>query len=242
MADRKVACLCITYNRPKLLCEAIESFNRQTYPAHLRELIILDDAGQYMNVRLDIPNVKLISIPHRFRTLGEKRNACAALASPDVDTYAVWDDDDIYLPRHLEAAMQTIECGAQLVIPEHILVWGPRNIEIKNPGRLFHPCWVFTRQAFVAAGGYPMATDAEDQTLMWRFHAQGINPVNPRGFGITFVYRFYVDPSAVHASAGRTSDIYDKRGREKIVPVTELKPGWPKDWQDFFSKVKPGLV
>ncbi|MGE4341143.1 MAG: glycosyltransferase, partial [Pigmentiphaga sp.] len=41
----KIACLCCTFNRPAQLAEAIESFLRQTHPD--KELIILDDAGQY---------------------------------------------------------------------------------------------------------------------------------------------------------------------------------------------------
>ncbi|HUT14422.1 MAG TPA: hypothetical protein VMY42_28310, partial [Thermoguttaceae bacterium] len=49
------------------------------------------------------PGWWLLSLGKRFRTLGEKPNACAALASADVDAFAVWDDDDICLPWHLEA-------------------------------------------------------------------------------------------------------------------------------------------
>jgi len=97
----KIACLCCTYNRPEQLAEAIESFQRQTYPLAKRELIVLDDAGQY-DEQMG-PGWWLLSLGKRFRTLGEKPNACAALASADVDAFAVWDDDDICLPWHLEA-------------------------------------------------------------------------------------------------------------------------------------------
>ena len=58
---------------------------RRTTHVTLRELMILDDAGQYENQEGD--GWRLISIPSRFRSLGEKRNACAALASPDVEGY-----------------------------------------------------------------------------------------------------------------------------------------------------------
>jgi hypothetical protein len=76
----KLAALCCTYQRPHLLGQLIESFRRQDYPLSMRELIILDDAGQYENQHED--GWRLISVPSRFATLGEKRNACAALASP----------------------------------------------------------------------------------------------------------------------------------------------------------------
>ena len=83
----KIAAICCIYNRPEQLAEAIESFQRQTYPLEKRELIVLDDAGQYE------PQCgsgwQLVTTTKRFRTLGEKRNVSAALASADVDAYAV---------------------------------------------------------------------------------------------------------------------------------------------------------
>src|SRR5690606_40696836 len=79
----KIAAICCTYKRPTLLAEAIECFIRQDYPAELRELIVLDDAGQYGNQRGD--GWRIVSLPVRFRTLGEKRNASAALVSADCE-------------------------------------------------------------------------------------------------------------------------------------------------------------
>ena len=63
--------------------ECLATIQRQDYPAELRELIVVDDAGQYGNQRGD--GWRVVSLPMRFRTLGEKRNASAALVSPDVD-------------------------------------------------------------------------------------------------------------------------------------------------------------
>jgi cellulose synthase/poly-beta-1,6-N-acetylglucosamine synthase-like glycosyltransferase len=97
----KLACLCCTYKRPHILEHAVESFLRQDYPKNLCELIVLDDAGQLMPCSQE--NWHVVSTSRRFRTLGEKRNACAALSNPDVDAYVVWDDDDIYLPHTLRA-------------------------------------------------------------------------------------------------------------------------------------------
>ena len=104
----KIAAICCTYKRPRELAEAITSFTNQDYPGHLLEMIVLDDAGQYDPDALSgLPGVKLVTTSHRFRTLGEKRNASAAFASPDVDVYAVWDDDDIYL-LHLMSYTSTV--------------------------------------------------------------------------------------------------------------------------------------
>lgn len=65
----KLAALCCTYLRPHTLGQLVESFLRQDYPRELRELIILDDAGQYGNQEGD--GWRLVSVPRRFRSLGE---------------------------------------------------------------------------------------------------------------------------------------------------------------------------
>src|SRR5512137_1054339 len=100
----KLACVCCTYARPDLLCQSLQCYLMQDYPADRCELIILDDANQYVSQTQTEPKTwHLVTSSRRFRTLGEKRNACAALASADVDAYVVWDDDDIYLPWTLQA-------------------------------------------------------------------------------------------------------------------------------------------
>ena len=45
----KIAAVCVTYLRPRQLGWMIHCFLRQDYPAARRELVILDDAGQYDN-------------------------------------------------------------------------------------------------------------------------------------------------------------------------------------------------
>ena len=114
----KIAAICCTYKRPKELANVIACFESQDYDD--RELIILDDADQYQSQEGD--RWRLISTQQRFRTLGEKRNASAALVSPEVDAYCVWDDDDVYLPWHMSAAVKTLQTGADYTIPS----WGRR--------------------------------------------------------------------------------------------------------------------
>jgi len=179
-APMKIACLCCTFNRPAQLAEAVESFLRQTYPAELRELVILDDAGQYDPAACDhLPGVKLITTRHRFRTLGEKRNASAALVSPDVDAYAVWDDDDIYLPWHLETMAQVFAAGISWSRPAEVWIDRRTHLQRKTTGGLFHGSWGFTREAFLAVGGYPAMQSGQDQALAGRLKKAGFKPVSP---------------------------------------------------------------
>ena len=100
-----VSCICPTYGRPALLEEAIYCFLQQDYPGP-KELIVLNDyAGQ--TLLFDHPEVRMINLPTRFRTVGEKRNAAVALAAHDL--LFVWDDDDIYLPHRLSFSVANFD-------------------------------------------------------------------------------------------------------------------------------------
>ena len=130
---------------------AIESFLRQDYP--VRELVILDDAGQYP-ASLRGHRWQVVSIATRFRTLGEKRNAVAALASSDADILAVWDDDDIYLPWHLSAMVMAL-AEHDVAIPSFCYIEDHKGLRQTKTKGLFHPGWAFRRAAFDQVNGYP---------------------------------------------------------------------------------------
>ena len=99
------SCQCITYGRPELLEEAIESFHRQDYEGE-KELIILNDHAD-QHLVYSHPEVKIINTPARFRTIGEKRNACIAMCSGGV--IFPWDDDDISLPWRISLSLRYLE-------------------------------------------------------------------------------------------------------------------------------------
>src|SRR5215211_75266 len=102
-----VSCICPTYGRPPnhqyLLEEAIESFLRQTYPN--KELIVLNDCPEQELVCL-APGVRVVNLPERFPSLGDKRNAGVELARGEL--IAPWDDDDISLPWRLSHSVERL--------------------------------------------------------------------------------------------------------------------------------------
>jgi glycosyltransferase involved in cell wall biosynthesis len=223
----KLAAICCTYKRPRELATAIECFLRQDYPAELRELIVLDDAGQYANQSGE--SWRLVSLPVRFRTLGEKRNASAALVAPDVDAYCVWDDDDVYLPWHMSAAAAAL-AEADYTIPTVIYSDERTRLERKANQYLFHGAWAFRRQAFEQVGGYPFIQSGQDQGLLRRFKAAKLRRADPIQFDRrpSYVYRWYT-AHAQHISAlGR--DGYERLGRAPAERIESLAPGWDTDW------------
>src|SRR4051812_36406312 len=99
-----VSAICLTYGRVSILEEAIHSFLLQDYHGP-KELLVLNDLAS-QTLRFEHPDVRVINLPLRFRTVGEKMNAAAALCSHDI--LFVWDDDDIYLPNRISFSIQKL--------------------------------------------------------------------------------------------------------------------------------------
>ena len=221
----KLAALCCTYLRPAGLGQLIECFLRQDYPRELRELVILDDAGQYENQTGE--GWRLISIPQRFNSLGEKRNACAALASPDVEGFLIADDDDIYLPHwfrtQAEALKQTDWSRPGLVLLEH-----NDGLREADTGGLYHGGWAFRKSAFQKVIGYGPHNNGEDQELARRMCESGATEIDPCTFGPPFyVYRY--DNASYHLSY-MDDQGYRHLGGDRQQNREPIAVGWSQDW------------
>lgn len=220
----KLAALCCTFRRPHSLGELIESFLRQDYPRELRELVILDDAGQYCHQRGD--GWQLVSIPRRFRSLGEKRNACASLASDDVEGYLVADDDDIYLPHWFRTQAEALQ-RADWSRPGLVLLEDGDGLrEVESEG-LYHGGWAFRREAFYRVRGYGPHNNGEDQELAGRLHEAGLKSCDPCSFARPFyIYRY--DNGSYHLSYMDDTG-YRSLGDGEVAPG-QVRPAWDRDY------------
>lgn len=102
----KMLCLCATYGRPRLLANSLALFLNQTYEDKF--LLIFDDYGQYKN--FEGPNYRIVStdkrsddMPHKYRRMFEMLNLEEFLG------VCIWDDDDIYLPNHIELHAKALQ-------------------------------------------------------------------------------------------------------------------------------------
>ena len=185
-------------------------------------MIVLDDAGQYADQQGD--GWRIVSLPTRFRTLGEKRNASAALVSPDVDAYCIWDDDDIYLPWHISAAAAAL-AEADYTIPTQLYIDKKGRLECKANQILFHGAWSFRRKAFETVCGYPFIQSGQDQGLLKRFKAANLRRADPIQFDArpSYVYRWFTAHSQHLSAMG--ADGYDRLGGQPTPSATAINPG-----------------
>jgi glycosyltransferase involved in cell wall biosynthesis len=233
-----VSCICPTYGRPPdyqhLVEEAIESFLRQTYPN--KELIVLNDCpGQELSC--DSPGVRVVNVPERFPTLGEKYNAAIAMARGDL--IAPWEDDDISLPWRLSLSVERLG-DADYFNPLVCWYLDGDGLHLEPVGGYGHNLSLYTRAAFEAVDGYPLISGpqdaAMDSALRSTVHCVPEGPweweeVLPRGEWY-YIYRWGVSPSHLSAFTSDERDFYTEFGQRPVQPGRfVLHPHWRIDYE-----------
>lgn len=241
-----VSCICLTYGRPHVLEEAIYAFLQQDYGGP-KELIVLNDYAQQTLV-FDHPEVRVINVPQRFRTVGEKMNVAVALAAHKL--LFVWDDDDIYLPHRLSFSVDKYKPVKGFFKPDK--AWILDNNRLDGPVKnLFHvgSCW--SRQRFDAVRGYvadgtgydwifekrlkaafPGAIqtyDIKPEEIYYLYRWNGTGSYHMSGFG---VYRQgenvgHADVEAFVAHKAQAGEI-----RQGVI---HLEPQWKQDYRQLVA-------
>jgi hypothetical protein len=157
--------MCLTFGRPqRVLEEAVCSFLNQDYPGDKELLILNDFAGQ--TIVFEHPQVTVVNAPARFPSVGEKRNAAAALCRHDL--IALWDDDDIHLPHRLSFSQSKFDEKKRFFKATRAFVLNDGVISGPATNR-FHAASMWHRSIFDEAGGYPPTGSGEDEDIEARF-------------------------------------------------------------------------
>lgn len=249
-----VSCLCPTYQRPGMLANVVACFLAQDYPPDRRELIILDDAGQYASCSAD--GWHLISLNHRFRSLPEKYNAIAGLSKGEI--LIVWEDDDIYLPSHISNHVLALQHG-DFSKPSKILSLYTEKLQEEPASGRFHGSIAFKRSLFNTINGWPLSQRGDfDQELMTRLSQHG-KLVDTCQYGSPcYVFRWgstnsYHGQSAMHsptdeqwydrcqdsgesAKVDRFSPVFDTQSREIISRFLGMQSGNVINPDTFLNK------
>ncbi|MBI6545534.1 MAG: glycosyltransferase [Cyanobacteria bacterium NC_groundwater_1444_Ag_S-0.65um_54_12] len=105
-----VTVLLPTFNRPELLVEAINSVGRQTFANW--QLWVLNDGGCDITAAVataDTAHVAVFELPHR----GKAAALNWAIRRSETPYVAYLDDDDRWLPHHLETMLSVLEASTQ---------------------------------------------------------------------------------------------------------------------------------
>lgn len=98
-----VTCLQLSYGRPQLSVEAVECFLRQTY--YNKRLIIINTHPTPIRFVSNYDNITVHNIKPLNRLSDVYRYGMDLI---ETDYFCVWDDDDLFLPWHIEDRIKFI--------------------------------------------------------------------------------------------------------------------------------------
>jgi hypothetical protein len=152
----KIDCLMGTYGRYALASEALACFLQQTVTSEATLLIYNQHP---VPLRFDHPRVRVVNETPPTGSLRYIRRRMLELADRSADLIHCWDDDDLYLPWHLEDCLRHIGTN---------VAWKPRscwlshaNVTFSRAVNFFEGSWVF-RADYIAAAPldtHPTYTD-----------------------------------------------------------------------------------
>ena len=170
-ATMHIAAVCVTYLRPRQLGWMIYCFLRQDYPAMQRELVILDDAGQYG----DQSGARggWFRSPSVFPPWAKN-------ATPRPPWWASGAERPGRLGRRRSVpALGPVGLGRRVGRGRLVAAFaGPAlpqatALHQHQTGGLFHGGWAYRRELFRRSGGYPPVDNGEDQALAGQLAGTG---------------------------------------------------------------------
>ncbi len=102
----RIACLMGTYGRYTLACESLTCFLNQTALSDA-SLLILNQHP--IKLYFNHPHVRVVNEPEYGSSVREIKNRMIELADPDAEFVHFWDDDDLFLPWHLEDCIKNVK-------------------------------------------------------------------------------------------------------------------------------------
>lgn len=241
-----ISCMALTYGRPHLLEEAIQSFLLQDYEGQ-KELIVLNDLPDQTLI-FNHPEVKVINVAKRFKTIGEKRNAAAALCTHDI--LGVWDEDDIYLKHRLSYSIK-MKGNKRYFKPTKAFFLHPAG-NLTGPHKNWFCCnALWDRGLFNESGMYsPMNSgqDADLERKMYKILGENINFDEINIKDIYYLYRWR--GNSYHLSNFGPDKKNEPTGCEKVdefiknlIKKNEIKTGnvmlnphWKIDYTELVGK------
>lgn len=221
----KILCLCPTYGRPlHLLQNTLACFQAQTHAN--RHLLICDDLGNLEHTIVEDEKVTIVSRKDRFNSLPEKYNWM--WRNHPADAYCVWEDDDLYLPRHLEAHNRILE-DFPFSYPSYIFSTRRHNLQVVPTNGFYHASLAFRSESLETVGGW-IETRRSD------FDLQFINKVKAEftwgdcsnfGQNPTYTYR-WEETNAIHGqdfqTSGHDTEWYNRYKPQNTAPVPLIEP------------------
>lgn len=241
-----ISCICLTFNRPERLAEAVEAFRRQAGCKWPVEIVVVNTCPQQtIRIPVALPeglSIQVFNPETRPTSLGAARNIAIAMSS---GTHIVtWDDDDLYLPHYLQLFIREFEAH-----PEAQWVWQGKQFYVEGSrikGIVKGSCntVAYTKAAWEAIGHFKQINVGEDMDFVTRLTAAqpGVKS-DLRNFETGFMYCWgngVTHISGLGDDSRNTVKSWDradrefqrraKRGTAKTGSV-EIIPSWAHNYE-----------
>lgn len=222
-----VSCICPTHGRVEFLEEAIYSFLQQDFTGS-KELIVLNDNAQQTLV-YNHPEVRIINLPRRFRTLGEKYKAAVGFCTHDL--IFVWSNSAIYLPHRITYSVQHHLAKQNDLNPKkNKTFYGTNRAWLYDGQQIGHALLrkphyssSWSRELFTSVRGYAHISRDFDKEIETQF-AKIIRPLETDDIAPQDIY---------HIQRQGEHDSYELSDMDKEMPkqgLIELTPQWRADY------------
>ena len=254
----KIDCLMGTYGRYSLVCEALACFLQQSAISQATLLIYNQHPSPLF---FDHPRVRVVNETGPQVSLRYIRQRMHELSDPAADLIHWWDDDDLYLPWHLQDCLDHVG--------DHV-AWKPAaswvslaNTRYERKRNRFEASWIFRSDYLKAApiDGHP---DYTDHPVIRQAEEAGLLAETELGDKTSYIYRW--DIGTQHLSGYATGDDRQQvenvsrwRNRSRDVKLhgeleaADLSTRWtqylagvrdqvaPENWQTLQSRLQPLL-
>ena len=195
----KIDCLMGTYGRYGLACEALACFLQQT---KLSDATLLIYNQHPRPLSFDHPRVRVVNESGGLGSLRQIRERMHELADPAAELLHWWDDDDLYLPWHLDDCIDNIG---------ESVAWKPESAWYLDQGQYvrhknrFEASWVFRAEYLKTA---PIDTHPaySDHPVTLQTEDGGLLATTELGDNTSYIYRWN--------TGGEHLSTYFRQGRE----------------------------
>lgn len=188
----RIDCLMGTYGRYSFACEAIACFLQQTV---LSQATLLVHNQHQVPLRFDHPRVRVVNEPSPAAPVRVIKQRMLELSAPEAELIHWWDDDDLYLPWHLEDGLKHL--GESVAWkPKRSWVWmGDKKFALES--NFFEGSWIFRADYIRAAPTHTHPQYIDHPVCMQTIEA-GLLGTSDLGGRASYIYRW---SHAGHVSA-----------------------------------------
>jgi glycosyltransferase involved in cell wall biosynthesis len=220
----EVTCLQLSYGRPQLSVEAVESFLRQTYQN--KKLIIVNTHPSPVYFDKEYSSIKVFNIKPLERLSDIYRFGIQQIKSP---YFCIFDDDDIYLPWHIaDRVAERLKSDDFDAIGHEVCFSSSGNVIDNLGGNMFVAQYLYDNNGILPDAGLA-CWDGNWHSKPWK-RKHLISPYLP-----SYIYRWGTGENHISGLAGEEgqhkvylSNIEQKHRLRFDFP---WKPAWGRNYE-----------